>query len=144
MRLSGEVSCSHADVMEILPRSRGAGSGDVTTRRLPPGPSEPYSPNEELLGWMSRQFKAFGNIYQASIYDTRAYVITDPVYAHHVLVRNWQNYVKGQVIKRVGFDRLVLSACHPLYSASHRWVVFARAMYEAPHGGQRIAIPTTA
>jgi sortase A len=25
-----------------------------------------------------------------------------------------------------GFDRLVLSTCHPLYSASHRWVVFAR------------------
>jgi sortase A len=25
------------------------------------------------------------------------------------------------------FEKLVLSACHPLYSASHRWVVFARA-----------------
>jgi sortase A len=30
------------------------------------------------------------------------------------------------VIKRVGFDRLVLSACHPLYSAAKRIVVFAR------------------
>lgn len=30
------------------------------------------------------------------------------------------------VIKRVGFDRLVLSACHPLYSAAQRIVVFAR------------------
>lgn len=30
------------------------------------------------------------------------------------------------VIKRVGFDRLVLSACHPLYSAARRIVVFAR------------------
>jgi sortase A len=48
------------------------------------------------------------------------------------------------IIRQQGYDRLVLSACHPLYSASHRWVVFARAMYEAPHGGQRIAIPTTA
>ncbi len=30
------------------------------------------------------------------------------------------------VIKRVSFDRLVLSACHPLYSAAKRVVVFAR------------------
>jgi sortase A len=30
------------------------------------------------------------------------------------------------IIKPHGYDELVLSACHPLYSASHRWVVFAR------------------
>jgi sortase A len=30
------------------------------------------------------------------------------------------------VIRRVRFERLVLSACHPLYSAAERWVVFAR------------------
>jgi sortase A len=30
------------------------------------------------------------------------------------------------IIKRVAYDRLVLSACHPLYSAAKRIVVFAR------------------
>jgi sortase A len=30
------------------------------------------------------------------------------------------------VTKRVGFDRLILSACHPLYSAAKRIVLFAR------------------
>jgi sortase A len=30
------------------------------------------------------------------------------------------------VVKRVGYDRLVLSACHPLYSADKRMIVFAR------------------
>ena len=30
------------------------------------------------------------------------------------------------VTKRVGYDRLVLSACHPLYSAAQRLIVFAR------------------
>ena len=30
------------------------------------------------------------------------------------------------VVKRVSYDRLVLSACHPLYSADKRVVVFAR------------------
>ena len=30
------------------------------------------------------------------------------------------------IMRKVGFDELVLSACHPLYSASHRYVIFAR------------------
>ena len=31
-----------------------------------------------------------------------------------------------EVIDRVDYDRLVLSACHPLFSAAQRIVVFAR------------------
>jgi sortase A len=31
-----------------------------------------------------------------------------------------------EVIRRVGYDRLVLSACHPLFSAAKRLIVFAR------------------
>jgi sortase A len=38
------------------------------------------------------------------------------------------------VIKRVGFDRLVLSACHPLYSAAQRIVVFARLVSSQARG----------
>jgi len=34
------------------------------------------------------------------------------------------------ITDRVGYDRLVLSACHPLYSATHRIVVFARLASE--------------
>lgn len=32
------------------------------------------------------------------------------------------------VVRRVGYERLVLSACHPLYSAAQRYIVFARAV----------------
>jgi sortase A len=38
------------------------------------------------------------------------------------------------VIDRVAYDRLVLSACHPLYSASKRIVVFARLVSTQPLG----------
>jgi sortase A len=31
-----------------------------------------------------------------------------------------------QIIKPVGYPRLVLTACHPLYSADKRWAVFAK------------------
>jgi sortase A len=30
------------------------------------------------------------------------------------------------IIKPVGYDRLVLTACHPPYSAAHRYVIFAK------------------
>ncbi len=31
-----------------------------------------------------------------------------------------------EIIEPVGYDRLVLTACHPLYSAAQRWAVFAK------------------
>jgi len=50
---------------------------------------------------MAEQFRRFGDIYKASIYGTDVYVVTDPRYADHVLRENWQNYRKGQAIKRI-------------------------------------------
>lgn len=41
------------------------------------------------------------------------------------------------VIRRVSYDRLVLSACHPLYSAAKRIVVFARLVQAQPRGAAR-------
>ncbi|HEV3002058.1 MAG TPA: class E sortase [Solirubrobacteraceae bacterium] len=38
------------------------------------------------------------------------------------------------VTQRVGYERLVLSACHPLYSAAQRIVVFARQVRVEPRG----------
>jgi sortase A len=39
------------------------------------------------------------------------------------------------IIRDRGFDTLVLSACHPLYSASHRWIVFASLVRVDPVKG---------
>jgi sortase A len=36
------------------------------------------------------------------------------------------------VLRKVGYDRLILSACHPLYSAAQRIVVFARYVRRGP------------
>jgi sortase A len=30
------------------------------------------------------------------------------------------------IVDNVGFERLVLTACHPLYSAAERYAIFAR------------------
>ncbi len=39
-----------------------------------------------------------------------------------------------EVTRRVSYDRLVLTACHPLYSAKQRIVVFARQVRAEPDG----------
>jgi len=39
-----------------------------------------------------------------------------------------------EVTDRVSYDRLILSACHPLYSAEKRIVVFARLVKSEPRG----------
>jgi sortase A len=36
------------------------------------------------------------------------------------------------VTRNVGYDRLVLSACNPLYSAAQRIIVFARLKHVVP------------
>ena len=36
------------------------------------------------------------------------------------------------VLDKVGYQRLVLSACHPLYSAAQRIIVFARLIRREP------------
>lgn len=41
------------------------------------------------------------------------------------------------VTHRIAYDRLVLTACHPLYSASQRIVVFARLVRTVPRGEAR-------
>ena len=43
------------------------------------------------------------------------------VFAHEIVANDdWS------IIRERGFDTLVLSACHPLYGAEQRWVVYAR------------------
>ena len=74
---------------------------EVIHGRIPPGPEEKYRITDNLLQWMGRQFSIFGDIYKGSVYGTSMYATRNVEFAHHVLVENWQNYVKGQGIKRV-------------------------------------------
>lgn len=46
-----------------------------------------------------------------------------------------------EVVRNVGYDRLVLTACHPLYSAEKRIVVFARQVEAEPRGAARGGAP---
>ena len=43
-----------------------------------------------------------------------------------------------EVTRRVAYDRIILSACHPLYSAAQRIVVFAKLVSAEPRGSTLI------
>lgn len=73
----------------------------MIVKRIPTGPSAAYDADHDLLEWLQEQFKQHGDIYRASIYGTNVYVINSLEYVEHVLLKNWQNYVKGQAIKRI-------------------------------------------
>jgi cytochrome P450 len=67
----------------------------------PPASAEPYSPARDLFSWMDEQFRLHGDIFKASIFGVSAYVIRNPEHVQHVLRKNWQNYARGQAIKRI-------------------------------------------
>ena len=52
------------------------------------------------------------------------------VFAHEIVASDaWS------VIRNRGFDTIMLSACHPLYSADQRWIVYGRLVEVRPRGG---------
>jgi sortase A len=50
--------------------------------------------------------------YATFTYEVQAHTIVEPS--------------EVEIVRNVGYERLVLTACHPLYSAAQRWAVFAR------------------
>jgi cytochrome P450 len=104
----------------------------VTTRRrqVPAGPEEKYSSSQGLLSWIGEQFERFGDIYKASIDGTNVYVIRDPSYAEHVLRERWQNYVKGQAVKRIA----LLLGNGLVVSEGELWKRQRRMIQPAIHG----------
>lgn len=64
-------------------------------------------------------------------------------YGKFTYVVQYQRIVKPtqvSVINNVGYDRLVLSACNPLYSAAQRIIIFARLKTVQPLGPARAAV----
>jgi sortase A len=69
-------------------------------------------------------------------------ILLNMPYARFVYVVQYRRIVVPTalwVTRNVGYDRLVLSACNPLYSAAQRIVVFARLQSFVPSGVARSA-----
>jgi sortase A len=64
-------------------------------------------------------------------------IVVEMPYARFTYVVQYHRIVQPTalwVIDNVGYERLVLSACNPLYSAAQRIIVFARLEEEQPLG----------
>ena len=84
-----------------------------------------------------------------SIRDGDSIVVEMPyaTFTYRVLRHRIVDNGDWSIMRKVGFDELVLSACHPLYSANQRYVVFARLANVKLAGASRgvnLALPATA
>ena len=70
-------------------------------RKTPNGPADAFDREQDLLVWIEVNFKKYGDLYRATVFGRNVYVASSPEYAQHVLRNNWENYRKGQAIKRV-------------------------------------------
>jgi Cytochrome P450 len=70
-------------------------------RKTPNGPADAFDREQDLLVWIEANFKKYGDLYRATVFGRNVYVASSPEYAQHVLRNNWENYRKGQAIKRV-------------------------------------------
>ncbi|HSK16630.1 MAG TPA: class E sortase [Gaiellaceae bacterium] len=53
------------------------------------------------------------------------------VFEHEIVDSDDWSVIRGR-----GFDTIMLSACHPLYSAAQRWIVYGRLVEVRPHDGE--------
>jgi sortase A len=84
-----------------------------------------------------------------SIRDGDSIVVEMPygTFTYRVLRHRIVDNGDWSIMRKVGFDELVLSACHPLYSADQRYVVFARLANVKLAGairGVNLALPAPA
>lgn len=95
---------------------------------MPSGPSAPFDPNDDLLGWMQSNLAQYGDVYRASIHGSLVYVINSPELAEQVLLKRWQNYLrKGQTV-----NRIAMSLGNGLISSNGKpWATHRRMMQPA-------------
>lgn len=82
----------------------------------------------------------FRHIDRLRKHDTIAIELPYGIFRYEVLGHAIVPASDWSIVRNRGYDALVLSACHPLYNASHRWVVFARLRSVTPVRGRAYAL----
>jgi cytochrome P450 len=79
--------------------AHSSGEAGQPEEHLPPFASNPGS--MDLLNWMEASRQQHGDIFRTTLYGGMDYVICNPEYVEHVLLRKYQIYRKGAAIKRI-------------------------------------------
>ncbi len=79
----------------------------------------------------------FRNIDSVHVGDSIVVEMPYGTFTYRVLRHKIVDNGDWSIMRKVGFDELVLSACHPLYSAEQRYVLFARLANVKLAGAER-------
>lgn len=78
----------------------------------------------------------FRNIDDIRVGDAIALEMPYATFRYRVFEHEIVDSDDWSVIRNRGFDTIMLSACHPLYSADQRWIVYGRLAEVRPRGGE--------
>jgi sortase A len=79
-----------------------------------------------IAGHRTTYLQPFRHLDRLEAGDEIKLVMPYGTFRYHVYARRIVSSDDWSILRRRSFEKLVLSACHPLYSASQRIVVFAR------------------
>lgn len=106
------------------------GTSTATLQRGPghyPTTSLPGQPGTvAIAGHRTTYLAPFRKINEIRDGDEIALVMPYAAFTYTVEKHEIVDPSEVQIVDPVGYDRLVLTACHPLYGAAQRWAVFAR------------------
>jgi sortase A len=78
----------------------------------------------------------FRNIDDIRVGDAITLEMPYATFRYRVLEHEIVDSDDWSVIRNRGFDTIMLSACHPLYSAEQRWIVYGRLVEVRPRAGE--------
>jgi sortase A len=79
-----------------------------------------------IAGHRTTYLAPFRHIDEIEDGDEVVLEMQDATFTYEVQTHRIVEPTAVEIVRNVGYERLVLTACHPLYSAAQRWAVFAK------------------
>jgi sortase A len=122
----GRIHIPEADVNKVIVEGTDGGSLRKGPGHYPETPLPGIRGTVAIAGHRTTYGAPFRDLDKLEVGDT---IDVEMPYGHFIYEVEREQIVEPSatwVTRRVGYDRLVLTACHPKYSAAQRLVIFAR------------------
>ena len=122
----GEIHIPEVDISKVIVEGTDGGSLRKGPGHYPETPLPGIRGTVAIAGHRTTYGAPFRDLDRLEVGDT---IDVEMPYGHFIYRVEREQIVEPSatwVTRRVGYDRLVLTACHPKYSAAQRIVIFAR------------------
>jgi sortase A len=130
----GRIRIRSAGVNKVFVEGTSAGALRKGPGHYPKTPLPGLRGTVGIAGHRTTYAAPFRNIQKINRGDEITVEMPYAKFTYRVEKRRIVPPTEISVVKRVGYDRLVLTACHPKYSARQRIVVFARVVRAVERG----------